>query len=150
MGNAYNVMAATCPSRTVLHRIGARWTVFIVNALDNGPKRFTELKAHIRGITPKALTETLRAMEYDGLISRKEIPAHPPHVEYALTDLGRSLLAPCVPSGNGPRATSPTLNAPAHKPMRNGDPARRWVRLAVPHGSRRSGRSVIASSSGSS
>ncbi|WP_393063352.1 winged helix-turn-helix transcriptional regulator [Streptomyces sp. LN549] len=94
MSNAYNVMAATCPSRTVLHRIGARWTVFIVNALDNRPKRFTELKAHIRGITPKALTETLRAMEYDGLISRTEIPANPPHVEYALTDLGRSLLTP--------------------------------------------------------
>ena len=94
MGNAYNVMAATCPSRTVLHRIGARWTVFIVNALDDKPKRFTELKAHIRGITPKALTETLRAMEYDGLISRTELPANPPHVEYALTDLGRSLLTP--------------------------------------------------------
>ncbi|MFC7585802.1 winged helix-turn-helix transcriptional regulator [Nonomuraea antimicrobica] len=49
MGKAYNIMAATCPSRTVLHRIGARWTVFIVNALDNRPMRFTELKAHIRG-----------------------------------------------------------------------------------------------------
>ncbi|WP_329280548.1 winged helix-turn-helix transcriptional regulator [Streptomyces sp. NBC_00691] len=94
MGNAYNVMAATCPSRTVLHRIGARWTVFTVNALDSGPMRFTELKAHIRGITPKALTETLRAMEYDGLIIRTEIQARPPHVEYALTDLGRSLLIP--------------------------------------------------------
>ncbi|MFJ9928113.1 MULTISPECIES: winged helix-turn-helix transcriptional regulator [Streptomyces] len=94
MGNAYNVMAATCPSRTVLHRIGARWTVFIVNALENGPMRFTELKAHIRGITSKALTEALRAMEYDGLVSRTEIPANPPHVEYALTDLGRSLLTP--------------------------------------------------------
>ncbi|MCQ4207372.1 winged helix-turn-helix transcriptional regulator [Streptomyces longispororuber] len=94
MGKAYNVMAATCPSRTVLHRIGARWTVFVVNALDRAPMRFTELKAHIRGITPKALTETLRAMEYDGLISRTEISANPPHVEYALTDLGRSLLVP--------------------------------------------------------
>ena len=94
MGKAYNIMAATCPSRTVLHRIGARWTVFIVNALEHRPMRFTELKAHIRGITPKALTETLRAMEYDGLISRTEKPANPPHVEYALTDLGRSLLTP--------------------------------------------------------
>jgi DNA-binding HxlR family transcriptional regulator len=80
MGKAYNVMAATCPSRTVLHRIGARWTVFAVNALEDGPMRFTELKAHIRGITPKALTETLRAMEADGLLAR--------------TELGRSLLVP--------------------------------------------------------
>ena len=94
MTKAYNIMAATCPSRTVLHRIGARWTVFVVNALDNRPMRFTGLKAHIRGITPKALTETLRAMEYDGLISRTDYDSNPPHVEYALTDLGRSLLVP--------------------------------------------------------
>lgn len=94
MGKAYNVMAATCPSRTVLHRIGARWTVFVVNALEGGPMRFTELKAHIRGITPKALTETLRAMEADGLLARHDLGGNPPHVEYALTDLGRSLLVP--------------------------------------------------------
>ena len=94
MGKAYNVMAATCPSRTVLHRIGARWTVFAINALENGPMRFTELKAHIRGITPKALTETLRAMEADGLLARTDLGGNPPHVEYALTELGRSLLVP--------------------------------------------------------
>lgn len=94
MTKAYNIMAATCPSRTVLHRIGARWTVFVVNALDARPMRFVELKAHIRGITPKALTETLRSMEYDGLVSRTQYPANPPHVEYALTELGRSLLVP--------------------------------------------------------
>ncbi|GAB3173670.1 hypothetical protein GCM10027059_45110 [Myceligenerans halotolerans] len=94
MGKAYNVMAATCPSRTVLHRIGARWTVFVVNALEHEPKRFTELKNHIRGITPKALTETLRAMEADGLVRRTDLGGNPPHVEYALTDLGLSLLVP--------------------------------------------------------
>jgi DNA-binding HxlR family transcriptional regulator len=94
VAKAYNVMAATCPSRTVLHRIGARWTVFVVNALAAGPMRFTELKAHIRGITPKALTETLRAMEHDGLISRTDRGGNPPRVEYALTGLGESLLVP--------------------------------------------------------
>lgn len=94
MGRAYNVMAATCPSRTVLHRIGARWTVFVVNALDSGPRRFTELKGHIRGITSKALTETLRSLEADGLVSRHEYEENPPRVEYALTPLGRSLLEP--------------------------------------------------------
>jgi DNA-binding HxlR family transcriptional regulator len=94
VAKAYNIMAATCPSRTVLHRIGARWTVFVVNALYTRPMRFVELKTHIRGITPKALTETLRSMEYDGLVSRTEYPANPPHVEYALTELGRSLLVP--------------------------------------------------------
>ena len=94
MGKAYDVMAATCPSRTVLHRIGARWTVFVVNALEAGPMRFTALKAHIRGITPKALAETLRAMESDGLLVRTDLGGNPPHVEYALTDLGESLLVP--------------------------------------------------------
>jgi DNA-binding HxlR family transcriptional regulator len=94
MGTAYNVMAATCPSRTVLHRIGARWTVFVVNALDGGPCRFSELKGHIRGITSKALTETLRSLEADGLISRHEYDENPPRVEYTLTPLGRSLLIP--------------------------------------------------------
>jgi DNA-binding HxlR family transcriptional regulator len=94
MGKAYNVMAATCPSRTVLHRIGARWTVFVVNALADDPRRFTDLKAHIQGITPKVLTETLRSLEADGLISRHEYAENPPHVEYALTPLGHSLLVP--------------------------------------------------------
>jgi DNA-binding HxlR family transcriptional regulator len=89
-------MAANCPSRTVLHRIGARWTVFIVNALANEPRRFTDLKSHIQGITPKVLTETLRSLEVDGLISRHEYAANPPHVEYDLTPLGRSLLVPLL------------------------------------------------------
>ena len=94
MTTAYDVMAATCPSRTVLHRIGARWTVFVVTALAGGPRRFTELKRHIEGITPKVLTETLRALEYDGLVTRTELASTPPRVDYELTDLGRSLLEP--------------------------------------------------------
>jgi len=94
MGKAYDVMAATCPSRTVLHRIGARWTVFVVLALGDGPRRFTQLKTRIEGITPKVLTETLRALEADGLVRRTTLPGNPPGVEYALTDLGRSLGGP--------------------------------------------------------
>ncbi|PWJ26572.1 HxlR family transcriptional regulator [Branchiibius hedensis] len=94
MAKAYDVMAPTCPSRVVLHRIGARWTVFVVTALADGPLRFTELKRHIAGITPKVLTETLRALEYDGLVARVDKGGHPPYVEYRLTALGRSLLEP--------------------------------------------------------
>ncbi|NNC12549.1 helix-turn-helix transcriptional regulator [Planctomonas sp. JC2975] len=91
---AHNVMSATCPSRVVLRRIGARWTVFIVNALEHGPMRFTALAARIQGITPKVLTETLRSLEEDGLVSRVAFDVNPPHVEYELTELGRSLLVP--------------------------------------------------------
>lgn len=94
MGRAYDVMAAGCPSRTVLHRIGARWTVFVVTALADGPMRFGELRTRIEGITPKVLTETLRAMETDGLVCRTVLAGSPPGVEYALTDLGRSLWVP--------------------------------------------------------
>lgn len=90
----YNVMSATCPSRVVLHRIGARWTVFVVNALEHGPLRFTALVGKIQGVTPKVLTETLRAMEEDGLLTRVDYAEQPPRVEYGLTDLGWSLLIP--------------------------------------------------------
>jgi DNA-binding HxlR family transcriptional regulator len=90
----YNIMSATCPSRVVLHRIGARWTVFIVNALEHGPMRFTALTARIQGITPKVLAETLRSMEADGLVARTVFDENPPHVQYELTELGRSLLGP--------------------------------------------------------
>lgn len=94
MSKAYDVMAAHCPSRTVLHRIGARWTIFVVTALAEQPMRFSQLKTRIEGITPKVLTETLRALEVDGLVTRTDYGENPPHVEYALTDLGRSLWGP--------------------------------------------------------
>jgi DNA-binding HxlR family transcriptional regulator len=94
MGKAYDVMAATCPSRAVLHRIGARWTIFVISALAQGPMRFVELKTRIRGITSKVLTETLRALQADGLVDRIDHSENLPHVEYVLTDLGRSLWVP--------------------------------------------------------
>lgn len=94
MGKAYDVMAATCPSRVVLNRIGARWSIFVVTALADGPMRFTELKRYVQGVTAKALTETLRALEQDGLVLREQFDENPPRVEYRLTPLGRSLLVP--------------------------------------------------------
>lgn len=74
---ANNIMSASCPSRIVLRRIGARWTVFIVNALEHGPMRFTALATRIQGITPKVLVETLRSLEEDGLISRTVFDENP-------------------------------------------------------------------------
>ena len=81
-----------CPSRQVLDRIGDTWSVLIVGALASGPRRYSELAARIQGISPKMLTQTLRGLERDGLISRTVFPVVPPRVDYALTDLGRSLL----------------------------------------------------------
>ena len=83
-----------CPSRRLLDRIGDRWTVLIVGALDAGPRRFTELAAAVEGISQKMLTQTLRSLERDGFVARTAYPVVPPHVEYQLTELGRSLQHP--------------------------------------------------------
>ncbi len=81
-----------CPSSAMPVRIGDKWTGMIVRCLEDGPRRFTELKEPLRAITPKVLTQTLRAMERDGLVTRAAYDENPPRVEYELTPLGRSLL----------------------------------------------------------
>ncbi|GAA4787174.1 helix-turn-helix domain-containing protein [Actinomycetospora chlora] len=87
-----NVYRADCPSRQVLDRIGDRWSVLVVGTLGEGTLRHGAIAARIGGITPKMLTQTLRGLERDGLVSRTVHAEVPPRVEYALTDLGRSLL----------------------------------------------------------
>lgn len=87
-----SVYAQDCPSRQVLDRIGDTWSVLIVGALDGEPRRYSELAARIGGISPKMLTQTLRGLERDGMISRTVFAEVPPRVEYTLTELGRSLL----------------------------------------------------------
>jgi DNA-binding HxlR family transcriptional regulator len=81
-----------CPSSDMPIQIGGKWTGMVVRCLQGGPRRFTELKEPLRGVTPKVLTETLRAMERDGLVTRTVHDENPPRVEYALTPLGRSLV----------------------------------------------------------
>lgn len=81
-----------CPSRQVLDRIGDTWSVLVVVSLAGGPQRYTELAKRIDGVSPKMLTQTLRALERDGLISRTVHAVVPPRVDYALTKLGESLL----------------------------------------------------------
>lgn len=94
MDLAPNAFARACSSRVVLDRIGDRWTVLIVVALSEGALRFSQLRSKIEGITPKVLTQTVRALERDGLVTRTVFAEVPPRVEYELTDLGRDLLAP--------------------------------------------------------
>ncbi len=83
--------ARDCPSRQLLNRIGDTWSVLIVVLLADGTRRYSELAAEIHGVSPKMLTQTLRGLERDGLISRTVHPVVPPRVDYALTELGRSL-----------------------------------------------------------
>ncbi len=80
--------------RTLLQKISSKWSTLIVTHLEPGPKRFSELKRGIGGVTQKSLTTTLRELERDGLIERVVTPEIPPRVDYSLTDLGRTLLPP--------------------------------------------------------
>jgi DNA-binding HxlR family transcriptional regulator len=83
-----------CPTRLVLDRIGDKWTVLVVLLLSDGPKRFTQLRGDLGSVAPKVLTQTLRRMERDGLITRHIYAEVPPRVDYTLTGLGHSLTEP--------------------------------------------------------
>jgi DNA-binding HxlR family transcriptional regulator len=83
-----------CPTRLVLDRIGDKWTALAVLLLSDGPMRFSELRGHLGRVAPKVLTQTLRRMERDGLVTRKIFAEIPPRVDYTLTELGLSLAEP--------------------------------------------------------
>ena len=74
--------------------VGDKWTLLVVRSLIDGPLRFGELKVSVEGISQRMLTLTLRRLERDGLVSRTVYPEIPPHVEYELTELGRTLIEP--------------------------------------------------------
>ncbi|WP_437583690.1 winged helix-turn-helix transcriptional regulator [Paramicrobacterium sp. CJ85] len=86
--------ARDCPSRRVLDRIGDKWTVLVVGALSDGPLRYGEIARRIDGVSQKMLTQTLRSLERDGLVTRTVHAEIPPRVEYELTDAGRTLRGP--------------------------------------------------------
>lgn len=92
----FNVMAPSCPSRTVLRHLTDRWTPLIVANLEAAPMRFGQLREAVGGITAKVLTQTLRSMERDGLVTREVIASIPPQVTYELTDLGHTLTDPIL------------------------------------------------------
>jgi DNA-binding HxlR family transcriptional regulator len=86
--------AGKCPVRDVLDRIGDAWSLLVILQLWPGPVRFNALKRSIGDVSQRMLAVTLRHLERDGLVSRHVIATTPPQVEYALTDLGRSLVQP--------------------------------------------------------
>lgn len=89
-----DIMDPECPSRIVFQRIGDKWASLVVQVLAEGPVRFSELRKQVHVVTPKVLTQTLRTLERDGLITRTVFAQVPPRVDYELTELGRSLLGP--------------------------------------------------------
>ena len=86
--------SALCPIRDVLDRLGDRWTLLVLMELQSETLRFSAIKKRITDISPRMLAQTLRQLEYDGLIARKLYPTIPPKVEYRLTPLGQSMLKP--------------------------------------------------------
>jgi DNA-binding HxlR family transcriptional regulator len=83
----------------VLARVGDKWSMLIIVLLRDGARRFNGMRRTADGISQQMLTRTLRGLERDGMVTRTMIPASPPQVEYALTDLGRSLSQPVLALG---------------------------------------------------
>ena len=84
----------SCAVRDVLNRVGDTWSLLVIINLQPGPRRFNALRRSIEAISQRMLTVTLRSLERDGLVRRTVRPTTPPEVEYALTELGRSIAVP--------------------------------------------------------
>src|SRR6188768_177824 len=90
----FDAFLADCPSRLVLDRISDKWVTLVIASLSDGPLRFSELSRQLAGVSQKMLTQTLRTLERDGLVTRTVTASVPVRVDYALTPLGQSLLEP--------------------------------------------------------
>lgn len=90
----HDVFSRECPSRKLLDLVADKWTMLILPALSAGPRRNNELMRMIQGISQKMLTQTVRELERNGLVKRRDYSEVPPRVEYSLTELGRSLAGP--------------------------------------------------------
>ncbi|HLL38000.1 helix-turn-helix domain-containing protein [Streptomyces sp.] len=87
----YDAFLKACPTNQLLDRISDKWVSLVVAALAAGPMRYSDLSRKIAGVSPKMLTQTLRSLERDGILSRTVTPSVPVRVDYELTPLGRSL-----------------------------------------------------------
>jgi DNA-binding HxlR family transcriptional regulator len=88
----YNAFIAACPSRQVLDALSDKWVTLALTALAEAPQRYSELARTIAGVSQKMLTQTLRTLERDGLVTRTITPSVPVRVDYELTPLGRTIL----------------------------------------------------------
>jgi DNA-binding HxlR family transcriptional regulator len=88
----YDAFVETCPTRHVVATIADKWAALLITALADGPRRHGELARIVAGVSQKMLTQTLRVLERDGLVSRTVTASVPVRVDYELTDLGRSLM----------------------------------------------------------
>lgn len=87
----YDAFVKACPTHQLLGRISEKWACLVIAALSAGTMRYSDLARKLAGVSPKMLTQTLRSLERDGLVSRTVTPSVPVRVDYELTDLGQSL-----------------------------------------------------------
>ncbi|CAM5704938.1 winged helix-turn-helix transcriptional regulator [Streptomyces aurantiogriseus] len=87
----YDAFIRACPTNQLLDRISDKWVSLVVAALAPAPMRYSDLARKIAGVSPKMLTQTLRTLERDGILTRTVTPSVPVRVDYALTPLGSSL-----------------------------------------------------------
>jgi DNA-binding HxlR family transcriptional regulator len=87
----YSVFARDCPSRGTLEHVTGRWGALTLGALHEGTFRFNELRRRVDGVSEKMLSQTLHALERDGLVHREAQPTNPPRVDYTLTPLGHEV-----------------------------------------------------------
>ena len=90
-GHMANVFSKTCPSRKVLETLAEKWALMLMHILADGPRRTSQLRRAIEGVSEKMLIQTLRRLERNGFVARRAYNEVPPRVEYSLTPLGRSL-----------------------------------------------------------
>ncbi|WP_328681289.1 helix-turn-helix transcriptional regulator [Streptomyces sp. NBC_00322] len=88
---AFDVFSRNCPSRGTLEHVTGRWGSLTMGALHEGTFRFNELRRRVDGVSEKMLSQTLHALERDGLVQREAQPTNPPRVDYELTPLGREV-----------------------------------------------------------
>jgi len=91
--SSYDVLNPKCPTQQVLDRVASKWTMLVILALGDERLHYAQLQRRVRGVTKKMLTQTLRALERDGLVRRLVHRTVPPQTEYELTSLGHSLAA---------------------------------------------------------
>ena len=86
--------SSDCPSRALFDKIADKWSAMVLAVLNDGPQRFNTIRRRLEGVTQKALTQSLRRLERNGLVSRQVISSSPVAVQYQITDLGRTLQQP--------------------------------------------------------
>lgn len=108
----FDVFAKDCPSREVFAHVTGRWGALVLGRLRTEPQRFGEIRRQVEGISDRMLTQTLRALVDDGLVSRYSADTNPPHTEYRLTPAGTDVAAAALRLAEAVQTAMTTAHRP--------------------------------------